>query len=95
MIRSDDLDALDEFEELVKIYSPATVGGKRYTVYYLKYAKAEIAASLVQEMLTGAPADSGGGGSLMGDLAAQMIGDIGGGMLGGILGGNGGAGGAR
>ena len=94
MIRSDDLDALDQFEELVRIYMPATVGGKRYTVYYLKYAKAEIAASLVQEMLTGAPADSGGGGGLMGDLAAQMIGDIGGGMLGGLLGGGGGGGSA-
>jgi hypothetical protein len=93
MIRSDDLNALDEFEELVKIYMPATVGGKRYTVYYLKYAKAEIAATLVQEMLTGAPADTGGGGSLMGDLASQMIGDLGGGMLGGFLGGGAGGGG--
>ncbi len=92
MIRSDDLDALDQFEELVKIYTPSP-SGKRYTVYYLKYAKAEIAAALVQEMLTGAPADSGGGGSLMEDLASQMIGDLGGGMLSGILGANGGAGG--
>ncbi|MCI0358388.1 MAG: hypothetical protein L0211_07895, partial [Planctomycetaceae bacterium] len=92
MIRSEDLDALDQYEELVRGLSPGT-GGKRYTVYYLKYAKAEIASSLLTEMLTGAPADSGGGGgSLMGDLAAQMVGDIGGGLLGGLLGG-GGAGG--
>lgn len=93
MIRSDDLDALDQYEEFVKGLTPST-GGKRYTVYYLKYAKAEIASSLLTEMLTGAPADSGGGGgNLMGDLASQMIGDIGGGLLGGILGGSGGAGG--
>ena len=32
MIRSDDLDALDEFENIVKSLSPAVTGGKRYTV---------------------------------------------------------------
>lgn len=95
MVQSDDLEALDQFEDLVKIMSPSAAGGKRYTVYYLKYAKAEIAASLVQEMLTGAPADSGGSsGGLMGDLAQQMIGDLGGGAIAGLLGGGGGTGGA-
>jgi type II secretory pathway component GspD/PulD (secretin) len=95
MVRSDDMEALDQFEELVKILSPSTVGGKRYTVYYLKFAKAEIAATLLNQMLTGAPADTGGGGGgLMGDLASQMIGDIGGGLLGGLLGGGGGTGSA-
>jgi type II secretory pathway component GspD/PulD (secretin) len=97
VITSEDLDALDEFESLVRTlgepYGP--VNSKELTVYYLKYAKAETAAALLQQMMTGAPAASEGSDrGLMGDMASSMMGDIGGGMMGALLGlGGGGAGG--
>jgi type II secretory pathway component GspD/PulD (secretin) len=100
VITSEDLDALDEFESLVRtLGEPYGIGtnNKEITVYYLKYAKAETAAALLQQMMTGAPAASEGNDrGLMGDMAASMMGDIGGGMMGALLGlgGGGGGGGA-
>ncbi len=97
VITSEDLDALDEFEKLVRTlgepYGMGGTGGKELTVYYLKYAKAETAAALLQQMMTGAPAASEGNDrGLMGDMAANMMGDIGGGMMGALLGLGGGGG---
>jgi type II secretory pathway component GspD/PulD (secretin) len=96
VITSEDLDALDEFEKLVRTlgepYGP--VNSKELTVYYLKFAKAETAAALLQQMMTGAPAASEGSDrGLMGDMAANMMGDLGGGMMGALLGLGGGGGG--
>jgi type II secretory pathway component GspD/PulD (secretin) len=97
-IVSEDLDALDKMEEMLRQVADNQVSGsKELAIYYLKYAKAQVAATLLQEMLSGAPAPSdGGGGSLMGDIAANMMGDMGGGgLLGGLLGmGGGGSSGA-
>jgi len=96
MIASEDLDALDDFEELLRTVADTNAAsGREYTVFYLKYARAEIAATLLQEAIGGGlPADSDeGGGSLMGDIAANMMGDAGGGLLGGLLGLGGGGGG--
>jgi type II secretory pathway component GspD/PulD (secretin) len=97
-IVSEDLDALDKMEEMLRQVADNQVSGsKELAIYYLKYAKAQVAATLLQEMLSGAPAPSdGGGGSLMGDIAANMMGDMGGGgLLGGVLGmGGGGSSGA-
>ncbi|QDU27432.1 Bacterial type II/III secretion system short domain protein [Anatilimnocola aggregata] len=90
LITSEDLDALDELEELLRqVADSQGVGGKELAIYYLKYSKAQVAATLLQEILSGGGSsggDSGGGGSLMGDLASSMMGDMGGGLLGGLLG---------
>lgn len=94
-IASEDLDALDDFEQLLRGFADSASNGKEFTVFYLKYAKAETAAALLQELIGGGATESsgGGGGSLMGDIASSMMGDMGGGLLGGLLGG-GGSGGA-
>ena len=66
------------------------MSGKEYTVFYLKYAKADAAAALLHDILsggTGGGGGGGGGGSLLGDIATGMLGDVGGGLLGGLLGG--------
>lgn len=98
MIASEDLDALDDFEQLLQTIADTTATtGTEFNIYYLKYAKAEIAAALLTEIMGGASAGGGdaggGGGGLMGDLASSMLGDVGGGLLGGLLGGGGGGGG--
>ena len=98
VIASQDTEALDAVENLLTTLSEqAAPNSKEFTVFYLKYAPAAVAAALVQEVL-GAGGDTGGGGgggggSLLGDLASGMLGDMGGGLLGGLLGGGGGGGG--
>ncbi len=98
MIASDDLDALDDFEQLLQTLSnQAALGGREYTVFYLKYARAEVAAELLNEILGGGGgggAPAGGGGGLFGDIASAALGDSGGGLVGSLLGLGGGAGGA-
>jgi hypothetical protein len=95
-IASEDLDALDAIEAQLRLMVDSTGNTKEFNIYYLRYAKAEIAASLITEILSGGTgaADDGGGGGLMGDLASQMIGGMGGDLLGGLLGGGGGGGGS-
>jgi hypothetical protein len=85
LIASDDKDALDKFEELLRMAAgPSAMAPQRQiTVFYLKYATAEVANTLLQEVLTGPGADSGGG-SLLGDVTSNLLG---GGLLGGLLGG--------
>ena len=59
MIASDDLEALDAFEELVTALSdPVLFPDNDYTVFYLKFAKAESAAKLLNDLISG---ESGGG----------------------------------
>jgi type II secretory pathway component GspD/PulD (secretin) len=95
-VASDDLDALDEIEAQLRSMVDGTGNTKEFNIYYLRYAKADIAASLLTEILSGgaAAADEGGGGGLMGDIASQMMGGMGGDLLGGLLGGGGGGGAA-
>lgn len=95
-VASDDLDALDEIEAQLRSMVDGTGNTKEFNIYYLRYAKADIAASLLTEILSGGTGteESGGGGSLMGDIASQMMGGMGGDLLGGLLGGGGGAGAA-
>jgi hypothetical protein len=46
-----------------------------------------MAAELLRQIITGeTPDDGGGGGGLIGDMAADMLGDVGGGLLTGLLG---------
>ncbi|TVS16088.1 MAG: hypothetical protein EA424_14840 [Planctomycetaceae bacterium] len=84
LISSDDAEALDKFEELLRLaVGPAGMMPQReITVFHLRYAQAEVANTLLQEVLSGPGADSGG--SLLGDVTSNLLG---GGMLGGLLGG--------
>ncbi len=91
MVRSDDLEALNRYEQVLQMLLDQRASGKQPTVYYMKYEKADVAASLLQEFMSGgtstaSTADTGGGGGLMGDMASMMMGD----MLGGLMGGFGG-----
>jgi type II secretory pathway component GspD/PulD (secretin) len=88
-IASEDLDALDEVEAKLQSLVGTGTSGKEFNIYNLRYCKADTAASLLTEILTGGTgaSEGGGGGGLMGDLASQMIGGMGGDLLGGLLGG--------
>ncbi|MEX1223779.1 MAG: secretin N-terminal domain-containing protein, partial [Pirellulales bacterium] len=87
VIASEDLEALDEFEDLFRQIAESSTAGAEYTVFYLKYAQAEVAAVLLKEILTGDTGEAGGAeGSLLGDLAGAALGDSGGGIMGSLLG---------
>jgi type II secretory pathway component GspD/PulD (secretin) len=97
MIASEDLDALDEFEAMLQTLAERAPTGREYTVFYLKFARAEVAAELLNEILGGsggAEEAGGAGGNLVGDLASGLLGDAGGGLFGSLLGLGGGGGGA-
>lgn len=96
LIASEDTKALDEFEELfMTLADDMFAGSRQMTIFYLKYAKAEVASEMLKQFITGgASSDSGGGGTLLGSLAGAALGNSGiGSMLG--LGGGGGGGSAR
>ncbi len=79
LIASEDLEALDEFEKLLETLSdPALSSPNEYTVYYLKYTKAEEAAKLLNMLINGkgTSGESGGGGG--GGLAEMALGSMGG-----------------
>lgn len=93
-IASDDLEALDEFEKRLRdVSGPASLAPQRdITVFYLKYAKAEVAHALLQEILGGHVDESSS--SLLGDVTTNLLGGgLLGGLLGGLAGGGGGGGG--
>lgn len=86
VIASKDAAALDEFESLVRtLMDSSSIAPQEPTVFWLKYAKADVAAEILTRVLTGT--SSTGGGSLVGDVATSMLGDVGGGLLGSLLGG--------
>ncbi len=89
-IASDDLEALDAFEKRLRdVAGPTGLMEQRdITVFYLKYAKADVANALLQEILSGHVDDSSS--SLLGDVTTDLLG---GGLLGGLLGGLAGGGG--
>lgn len=86
VIASEDVDALDDFESLLRSVGqqPSTLGSEP-TIYWLKYVKADVAAQTLNQVVNGAT-ESSGGGSVLGDVASSMLGDVGGGLLGGMLG---------
>lgn len=87
VIASNDLDALDDFETLLRTFTDqSSLLGSEPTVFWLKYVKADVAAETLNQIINGA-SSSGGGGSLLGDVASSVLGDVGGGMLGGLIGG--------
>ncbi|MFP6658991.1 MAG: secretin N-terminal domain-containing protein, partial [Pirellulales bacterium] len=89
VIASKDLDALDEFENLLSTLAVKAAARPSFTVFYLKYAKSRTAAELLKEVLGGGSSSDtggGGGGGLLGDLAGAAMGNLGGDLLGGLLG---------
>jgi type II secretory pathway component GspD/PulD (secretin) len=88
LIASDDLEALDDFEELLSSVAERNGSTTRdYAVFYLKYGK----ASNVAEVLTAIFGGSKSGG-LVNDMAGAALGDLGGGLMGNLLLGGGGGG---
>jgi type II secretory pathway component GspD/PulD (secretin) len=95
VITCDDPKVLEDFVSLVKTLASRQNGAQReYTVYYLKYAKAQIASELLNQIFSagGSSSSSGGGGGLMNSLAGAAFGDVGGGLVGSLLGFGGGGG---
>jgi type II secretory pathway component GspD/PulD (secretin) len=79
MIASEDTEALDAFEDLLNALSdPALFPEDNYSIYYLKYAKAEEAAKLLNTLVNGASSDGGGDGGGGGGGLADMFGGLGG-----------------
>jgi type II secretory pathway component GspD/PulD (secretin) len=78
LIASDDLDALDAFEDLLNALSdPMLFPTNDYTVFYLKFAKADQAAKLLNDLVSGGGAAldtiaNAGFGSLL-DSAASAL----------------------
>jgi len=90
MIASEDIEALDDFEELLTtLAGSAMAGSPEMTIFYLKHAKATVVAETLDTIFGGgtlAKSASPEGGSLLGDLAGAAMGDSGGGILGTLLG---------
>ena len=86
LIASDDLEALDDFEELLTTVAERSSSTTRdYAVFYLKYGK----AANIAEVLTAIFGGSKSGG-IVGDMAGAALGDLGGGLMGNLLLGGGG-----
>ncbi|MFN3152368.1 secretin N-terminal domain-containing protein [Bremerella sp.] len=85
VIASDDQEALDKLEALIETLSARYSSSAEYSVYYLRYVKADVASQMLQSILTGVTPSDDGGGSLMGDIASEMLGG-GGGLMGSLMG---------
>ncbi|MDX1926959.1 MAG: secretin N-terminal domain-containing protein [Pirellulaceae bacterium] len=90
IITSDDKEALEQFDRIMRMISEQTaLGSGEPTVVYLKHIKAAAAKELLETIMSGTSgSSSSGGGSLLGDLAGGVMG---GGMFGALLGGGGGS----
>lgn len=73
IISSEDPEALDAFEELLTTLEGASVpAGSQFTVFYLKYSKAQVAADLLKQIISGSTSSTSSGG---------LLGGLGGGSL--------------
>lgn len=82
IIASQDTEALDAFEDLLRQSTTDSLGGRQFAVFYLRYADAAAAAQTLSKIFGGG-SDSGG---LVGDIAGAALGDMGGGLMGDLLG---------
>ena len=97
MIACEDIDALNEFEDLVKMLSAGSMSSTpRRAVFCLIHARVEPVAETLDAILGGGTMASSsggsGGGGLLGDLAGAALGDMGGGIVSSLLGFGGGGG---
>lgn len=91
MLASDDIEALNQVEELIELLSERhATSGAQFSVYYLKHARADVAAGLLQGIMSGSSTTTEEDGSLLGDLASNMLG--GGSLMGSLIGIGGGGG---
>jgi type II secretory pathway component GspD/PulD (secretin) len=87
---SNDLDALDEYEALIRSLMGQAGGAPLPTIFYLKYAKADYAAELLTQILGGVSTSSStGGDNLLTGVTSAVLGDTLGGLVPGLLGGSG------
>ncbi len=92
LIASEDTAALDEFEDLfLTLADKLFTGSRELSIFYLKYAKADVAAEVVKQFIGGGSSSSSGGGTMLGSLASAALGSMGGGIMGSLMGGGGGA----
>lgn len=92
LIASDDLEALDDFQELLTTVTDSGTSSTRdYAVFYLKYSK----AATVSEVLSAIFGGGSKSGGIVNEMAGAALGDLGGGLMGNLLlgGGGGGSGG--
>ncbi len=93
IIASEDRQALDQFEQLLRSLSSGVSSKPELTIFYLKHAKASSVAETLNQILSGASTNTSsgptGGGSLIRDIAGAALGDVGGGIVGSLLGGGG------
>ncbi|MCS7236724.1 MAG: hypothetical protein NZ899_00455 [Thermoguttaceae bacterium] len=93
VIASEDQEALDLLEELVRMISSQVGSGPQLTIFYLKHARADAVAEVLDQVFgggtMGGTASSGGGGSMVRDLATAAFGEIGGGIVSSLIGGGG------
>ncbi|TWU35112.1 secretin N-terminal domain-containing protein [Novipirellula artificiosorum] len=88
IVASEDTEALDAFESLMQSFaSQSAMSNSLPTIFWLKYAKADVTAELVSSILGGGESSL----SSMTDSISSGLGGIGGGML-GLLGVGGGGG---
>jgi hypothetical protein len=95
VITSDDLDALDDAEQLIRELLNESSEPQVPQVFQIKYRRADEVKGLLETVL-GISSGSGGGGGgmggipgMIGNMASNMIGGAGGDILGGLLGGGG------
>lgn len=94
IIRSEDLDALDDLEDLLRESASLDESVPAPTVYYLRNRKAAEAQQLLNELLGLGSGSSGGGGGGLGGMLGGMMGNMMGGPVGDIMGMMGGGGGS-
>jgi type II secretory pathway component GspD/PulD (secretin) len=89
LIASDDLEALNDFEELLTtVAGRSGTSTREYAVFYLKFAKASSIADVLSAIFGGG---STRGGGLVSNIAESALGNLGGGLMGDLLLGGGGA----
>lgn len=98
VISSDDLDALDDAEQLIRELLTENSEPQVPQVFQIKYRRADEVKTLLETVLGISSGGGGGGGGMggipgmIGNMASNMIGGAGGDILGGLLGGGGSAG---
>ena len=93
VIASQDQQALDLLEELIRMMASQVNSGPQLTIFYLKHARAEAVAEVLDQIFGGgtlAGSSGGTGGTMVRDLATAAFGEIGGGIVSSLLGGGGG-----